>query len=128
LTGGRGLLEGGRLDVDRVRDHKTRRGNRARDPAPTSASYTDDVSRRLITLGAITLTGLLALAFSAPALAKQRDRLELTAPATNTAGEAFVIRISGFVVAPANTFTYYISQAGCPAAFHTANSVGTLPL
>lgn len=82
------------------------------------------MSRRLIVPGAMALAGLLGLVFSTPALAKQRNRMVLTAPATNTAGEGFVIHISGFVVAPVNTFTEYLSRAGCPAAFHSANSVG----
>ena len=85
------------------------------------------MSRRLSLLGAMALVGVLWAALSAAALAKQRDQLKLTAPGTNTAGEAFPIHMSGFVIGPANTLTYYLSRSSCPVAFHTAQAVGNQP-
>jgi hypothetical protein len=85
------------------------------------------MSRRLLVLGAITLASLVGAAFSAPALAKQRNRLKLTAPATNTAAEAFMIHFSGFVASPADLLTSYVSKRGCPTAFHPAAAVGNQP-
>jgi hypothetical protein len=84
------------------------------------------VARRLIGIGVLTLASLLA-AFGAAAMAKQRDQLKLTVPPRNTAGEGYQIHVHGFAVAPADTLTYYISEAGCPAAFHIPDSVGKQP-
>jgi hypothetical protein len=78
-------------------------------------------------VAAVTVVGLLGLVFSAPALARPRNRVKLTVPAKNTAGEAFPIHMSGFIVAPANVLTYYESKASCPVAFHTAKAVGNQP-
>jgi hypothetical protein len=77
-------------------------------------------------LGAIAFACLVGGQSTAPAWAASRNSLKLTAPGTTTAGEAFPVHLSGFVVAPADVLTYYVSKAGCPAAFHTANSVGNV--
>jgi hypothetical protein len=74
-------------------------------------------------LGALMLVGLLGLTFSAPALAKKRDRLKLTAPATAIAGEGFTVHMTGFSVKPANLVTEYESKADCAVAFHPANAI-----
>jgi hypothetical protein len=74
----------------------------------------------------LTLAGLLAVS-GGSALAGQRDKLKLTVPAKNTVGEGFPIHVSGFAVAPADTFTYYISKSSCPAGFHIRDSIDKQP-